>query len=91
MSNSSIWPIDRTLSGATIPGQSGPGSDSNEGVFHITQSSSISGALRSDCLVLYPGQWLEESYPSTEMQSVYSIAPADWDTHTMKLQKVLQV
>ena len=28
---SSIWPIDRTLSGATTPDQSGPGSDGNEG------------------------------------------------------------
>ena len=27
MSNSSIWPIDRILSGATTPGQSRPGSD----------------------------------------------------------------
>ena len=32
MWNSSIWPIDRTLSGATNPGQSRPGSDSIEGV-----------------------------------------------------------
>ena len=32
---SSIWPIDRTLSSATIPGQSGPGSDGNEGVLRI--------------------------------------------------------
>ena len=30
-----IWPIDRTLSGATTPGQSGPGSDGNEGVLRI--------------------------------------------------------
>ena len=29
-------------SGATTPGQSGPGSDGNERVFHIPQSSSIS-------------------------------------------------
>ena len=28
---SSIWPIDRSLSGATTLGQSGPGSDGNEG------------------------------------------------------------
>ena len=35
MSNSSIWPIDKTLSGATTPGQSGPGSKGNEGVLHI--------------------------------------------------------
>ena len=32
---SSIWPIDRTLSGATTPGQSGPGSDGNTGVLRI--------------------------------------------------------
>ncbi len=31
----SIWPIDRTLSGATTPGQSGPGSDNDEGVREI--------------------------------------------------------
>ena len=30
MQNSSIWPIDMTSSGATIPGQGGSGSDSNE-------------------------------------------------------------
>ena len=35
----SIWPIDRNLSGATTPGQSGPGSNGNEGVLHIPQSS----------------------------------------------------
>ena len=34
MSNSSIWPTDRTLTGATNPGQSGPGSDSNKGTPH---------------------------------------------------------
>ena len=34
---SSIWPIDRTLSGATSSGKSGPGSGGNEGVLHIPQ------------------------------------------------------
>ena len=34
MSNSSIWPIDRTPSGATTPDQSRPGSNGNEGVLH---------------------------------------------------------
>ena len=58
MSNSSIWSIERALSGATIPGQSGPGSDDNEGVLHIPQSSRT-GALPSDCLVFYPGHMLE--------------------------------
>ena len=49
----SIWLIDRTLSGATTPGQSGPGSDGNEGAIHIPQSSSITGSSPSDCLVSY--------------------------------------
>ena len=52
---SSIWPIDRTLSSATTPGQSGRGSDSNEGVFCIPRSSSINGTSLWDCLVSYPG------------------------------------
>ena len=49
----SIWLIDRTLSGATTTGQSGPGSDSNEGVRHISQSSTITGISPSDCFVSY--------------------------------------
>ena len=75
MSNSSIWPIDRTLSGATTLGQSGPGSDDNEGVLHIPQNSSITGTSPSDCLVSHPENL---SYSSAEMQSVYSTGPADW-------------
>ena len=38
---SSIWPIDRTLSGATTPSQSGPWSDGSEEVLCIPQSSII--------------------------------------------------
>ena len=51
----SIWPIDRTLSGATTPRQSGPGSDGNEGVLCIPQSYCITRALPADCLMSYPG------------------------------------
>ena len=40
-----------TLSGTTILGQSGHGSDGNEGVPCILQSSSIIDASPSDCLV----------------------------------------
>ena len=58
MQFSSVWPIDRTLSGATTLGQSGPGSDGNEGVLCIPQSSSITGTSPSDCLVSYPGHLL---------------------------------
>ena len=43
----SIWPIDRTLSGATTPGQSGPRSNGNEGVHHIPEISKA-GASPSD-------------------------------------------
>ena len=53
MSNSSIWPIDRTLSGATTPAQSGPGSDGNQGILCIPKDSSITGASLSECLTLY--------------------------------------
>ena len=35
------------------------------------------GASPSDCLVLYPGHSLGESYPTAGMQSVSSAAPAD--------------
>ena len=55
---SSFWPIDRTLSDAATPGQSGPGSDANEGVLHIPQSSSTAGTSPSDCSVSYPGHSL---------------------------------
>ena len=75
---SSIWPINRILSGATMPGQSGPGSSGNKGVLCISQFSSITGDSWSDCLVSYPGLLLGESYLSEEMQLVYSAAPANW-------------
>ena len=78
MQFSSIEPIERALSGATISGQSKPGRNGNEGVLCIPQSSSITGTSPSDCLELYPGHLLEGvSYHSSEMQSVYSTAPAD--------------
>ena len=75
MSNSSIWPIDRILSGATTLGQSGPGSDGNEGVLYIPQISSITGALPSDCLVLYPGQLVVEVGVLPLCIDAYSITP----------------
>ena len=54
MLNSSIWPIDMTLSGATTLAQTGPGSNDNEGVLRIPQSSSFTGASQSIFLVSYP-------------------------------------
>ena len=35
--------------------QSRPGSNGNEGILHIPQTSNITGTSPSDCLVLYPG------------------------------------
>ena len=59
--------------------QSGPGSNGNEEVLCISQSSSITEASPSNCFVSYiQDTRLGESYPSAEMQSVYSAAPSDW-------------
>ena len=81
MKFSSIQPIDKALSGATIPGQCGPGSNGNEEVLHIPQIFSITGTSPTDCLVSYPRTLVGGgSYPSAEKQSVYSTAPADWAT-----------
>ena len=78
MSNSSIWPIDRALSGPTTPGQSGSENFGNEGVFWIPQSSTFTEVSPSDCLVLYPEHSEEGFYPSADIQSVYSTALASW-------------
>ena len=78
MSDTSIRPINRTLSDATTPGKSGPGSNGNERVLCISQSSSITEASLSDYLMSYLGHLLGESYPSAGMQPVYSTAPANW-------------
>ena len=63
------------LSGATTPSQSGPGSDCYEKVLHIPQSSCITGTSPSDCLVLYSGDSLGESYSSAVKQSVSRLQP----------------
>ena len=77
MPNSSIWRTDRNISVATTPGQSQPGRDGNKRLLRIPQSSCITGASPSDCLVLYPGHSLGKSHLSADMQSVYSAAPTD--------------
>ena len=85
MQFSFILPIDWTLPDVIIPGQSGPGSDGNEGVLGIPQSSSIIGTSRSDCLVSFPANSLEcvcvcgvgGSYTTAKKQTVYSTVPVD--------------
>ena len=67
-----------------ILGQSGSGRNGIQLVLCIPQSSSITGASPSDCLMSYPGLLLEGgSCPSAEIQSVYSIALADRDENQM--------
>ena len=58
--NSSIWPIDKTLSGATTPGQHGFGKDENEGILCIPKSSRITWASPSNCFVSYLWHSLEK-------------------------------
>ena len=41
LSNSSIWPRDRILTGITTLGQSGSGSNGNEGILHISLASKM--------------------------------------------------
>ena len=59
-------------------GYCGPGRDGNKWALRISQSSTITGASLSDCLMPYPGHSLGESYLFAEMQSTYSTAPANW-------------
>ena len=51
---SSIWPIDRIISGATTPG-----SEANKGVLCVPQSSSNIGVSPSDCQESYTGHSLQ--------------------------------
>ena len=76
MSNTSIWFIDKTLSGTTTPDLGRPRINANDEVLHDPQSSRT-GTSPFDGLMSYLGHSLKESYLSAEMQSVYSAAPAD--------------
>ena len=58
MWNSSIWAIEKTLSCTITPGQNKTGRNGNEQVLCISQSSSITGTLPSDCLRSYLGHML---------------------------------
>ena len=79
--NSSIWPIDRTQTGSTTSGQSGPRSNGNEEVLHIFQHSRT-GVWPSHGFVSYPGHTLGRSWPPAKVQLVFSATPANlagWD------------
>ena len=48
-----------------------------KGYSAFAKAPTIIGASPSDCLMSYLGHSLEESYPSAEMQLVYSAVPAN--------------
>ena len=52
-SSSSIWPINRTLSCTTTPGQSRPENDGNEGLLHISRKLQHYWSSPSDCFMSY--------------------------------------
>ena len=60
------------------------------GVMAMKRNSAFSKAS-SDCLKLYLGHSLEESYPSAEIQLVYSAAPAEWAKYQTKMTAYLQM
>ena len=72
MQFSSIWPIDRTLSGATTQGQSGPGSNGNEEVLCIPL---LLGPHPQIVLCHIQYTCWEGHNPSAEVQSVDSTQP----------------
>ena len=76
--NSSIWPLDRTLTGTTIPCQSVLGRNNNEGGLNIFQRSRT-GASLSDAVYCHnqDSRRVGASYSSAEMQSAYSTFPGD--------------
>ena len=90
LSNSSILPIDKTLSGATTPGQGDSGDGGNEEVLRIPQNFS-SGASPSDSLVSYQEHSLGESYLSAEIQSVYFIDPAGWARLQLNVKIIVMI
>ena len=71
--------MNRTLSGTTTLGLNRPGSDDNKLVLYISQSSSITEALPSDCLLPFTG-----SYITAEKPSVFSATSTEWASYFMK-------
>ena len=81
----SIWPIDRTRSFATTPGQSGTGSNVNEGVLYMPQIFKTR-SLPSDCLMSYRGHSLVGVllFCRYAVSVFYSPGQLGWVTSLMK-------
>ena len=94
MSNTSTWPI-----GTTTPGQSGAESNGKR-VLQILQSSSITGASLSDCLVSCPGHSLRvltlckdavcifysPSWLEQDTLCGLTVSKLDWQTYTSEFE-----
>ena len=76
MSNISIWPVGRTLLGATFPGQSGPGGDGKEQIAFPKAPALLEP--RHKIVYVIAKILVVRVYPSVGMQSVYSTALVDW-------------
>ena len=75
---SSIWPIDKNLSGFTAPGQSGPGSDGNErGTPHSPKLQDF-WSLTIRLFSVTSRTLIGEFYLPAEMQLVCSTIQTDW-------------
>ena len=72
-----IWPIDRTLSSTSTPGQVDQGAMAMNGYSIFPKAPTLLKPRHEIVWVSYPGHSLEESYHSAEMQSVSSPIPAD--------------
>ena len=82
MTNSFIWPIDRTLPGATNLGQSGPGNNGNKRVLRKAPALLDHLHVYWHMFSIISRIFVGEYYLSAEMQSVYSTTPVDWASKT---------
>ena len=73
-----------TQSDATTPAQSIPENIGNAGELHLVQIT-MAESLPSERLMSYPALSLGGSYPSEEMQLVYSTTPVDWASHVVNI------
>ena len=72
---SSIWPVDRMLSGTTTPGQRITGSDGNEGLDPIPRRPCITETSPWDCLASYLGHSLRvPPLIREEVGAIYSLS-----------------
>ena len=71
--NSSIWHIDGTLADTTNLSHSGPGSNGNEGVHHIPQSSRAGASLTIRCSLVSFRTLIGEEVLTSQQQCSWHI------------------